>query len=124
MPSCPFLYPRCARAIYARFLAIVFCLIAIVLTAPIGNTALYAQSAGPESPITEQHAYSFTGNYCVAYGGVSLMPNENTNMIDLYVNGEPVQSYWVWSGSDPKASATADAPRAVVLGLVGERSQG
>ncbi|MCB9147963.1 MAG: DUF11 domain-containing protein [Caldilineaceae bacterium] len=108
MPSCPFLYPKYARAVYVRFWAIVFCLMAIVLAAPIGNTALYAQSAGPESPITEQHAFSFTGNYCVAYGGVSLMPNENNNMIDLYVNGEPVQSYWIWSGSDPKASATAD----------------
>ncbi|MEZ4710896.1 MAG: SdrD B-like domain-containing protein [Caldilineaceae bacterium] len=108
MHPCPFLYLKYARAICARLTAALFCLMAIVFVAPIGSPAALAQGAGPESAITAQHAFSFTGNYCVAYGGVSLMPNENNNMIDLYINGDPVQSYWVWSGRDPKASAAVD----------------
>ncbi|MEZ4661418.1 MAG: hypothetical protein R2911_28030 [Caldilineaceae bacterium] len=108
MHPCPFLYQKYARAVFTRFTAALFGLMALVLVAPFGSAVAFAQSAGPESALTAQHAFSFTGNYCVAYGGVSLMPNENNNMIDLYINGAPVQSYWLWSGRDPKASAAVD----------------
>ena len=96
------------RILWAKLTAAQLCLMAFVLIASFGAPSAHAQSRGPESAIVDQYSFRFKGNYCVAYGGVSLMPNENNTMIDLYVNGTPVQSYWIWSGRDPKASAAMD----------------
>lgn len=107
MHPCLFLFPNCARGAFTR-LAAIFFLVAIGFISPTGTSLVLAQGAGPESSIVDQYSFSFKGNYCMAYGGVSLMPNENNYMIDLYVNGTPIQSYWIWSGRDPKANAAVD----------------